>query len=532
MLTTTPTTHQHTITLGDIMSSYELGLVMIAGQSEEAAETPVQWVHSSELTDPTPFLTPRTVLLTTGSQFTNELSDEQARDYVERLREAGVSALGFAVEIMHDRILHPLIAACDETGLPLFRVPYDTPFIAITQLATRQIAAIGFERERWSLETQRAISRAALRRLGLTAAIDELATRLDRWVTLSNARGILIHASGAAGREHTSAPWIVAAISEIGERGIRANVTRQHEGERVHLQTVGGIAGVQGIIAVESTQPLDHAEHSALEQVATLAALHFEQHRQLSSGRSQLKSAVLTLLLSGETETAHEVSSAFQHHLPEHDMALFFFGDTSSLSNERFEQLQTFASQLTEVLLGAHDEGLILVTPPKHRARLSSFCQSLGISAGLSKRHPLAEIDIALTEARSAYRYAKIDRSEKVVHSFEAAMSEGVTSLLRESESAAERARELLWPLSEHDARHGEMLTATLEVWLEHHGQNSPAASELGVHRHTVASRIKLIGELLGRDMHDPYDRADLLVALSLIGSETDPTPQAAPARR
>ena len=54
-------------------------------------------------------------------------------------------------------------------------------------------------------------------------------------------------------------------------------------------------------------------------------------------------------------------------------------------------------------------------------------------------------------------------------------MSEGVTSLLRE-QSAAERARELLWPLSEHDARHGEMLTATLEVWLEHHGQNSPAA--------------------------------------------------------
>lgn len=521
---TTPQTHQHTISLTDIMSSYELGLVMIAGYREDSGDTPVQWVHSSELTDPTPFLTPRTVLLTTGSQFTTELTLAEAELYVQRLIDAGVSALGFAVEIMHDRILLPLITACDDAGLPLFRVPYDTPFIAITQLASRQIAAVGFERERWSLETQRAISRAALRRLGLTAAIDELASRLGRWVMLSNARGILIHASENADREHISAPWIINAITEVGERGTRANITRQHEGERVHLQTVGGIAGVQGIIAVESTLPLDHAEHSALEQVATLAALHFEQHRQLSSGRSQLKSAVLTLLLNGHTEAAHEVSTAFQHHLPEHDMLLFFLGDTSSLSNERFEQLQAFASQLTEVLLGVHDEGLILVTPPRHRARISNFCQSLGITAGLSKKHPLSEIDLALSEARSAHRYSKIDRSEKIVHSFEAAMSEGVTTLLRENDQAVSRARELLTPITEHDAKHGEMLTRTLSVWLTQHGQSSPAAGELGVHRHTVASRIKLIGELLGRDLQDPYDRADLLVALSLTDAEMDPS--------
>lgn len=522
----TLTGHQHTITLGDIMTSYELGLVMIAGQSEDTFETPVQWVHTSDLNDPTPFLTPRTVLLTTGSQYVEDASNAYASEYVERLVDAGVSALGFAVEILHDRIPQSLVTACDEQCLPLFRVPYDTPFIAVTQMATRQLAAINYQQERWSFDTQRAISRAALRRLGLTAAVDELAERLGRWVTLSNARGILIHASETAPSEHGTAPWIIAAIEKIGSRGTRANVTRQHRGESVHLQTIAGTTGIQGILVVESTIPLSPAEHSAIEQVATLAALHFEQHRQLSSGRSQLKSAVLTLLLNGETETAHEVSDAFQHHLPENDMYVLYLGDTSSLSNDLFEQLQAFASQLTEVLLGSNDETLILVTPPRHRARITAFCASLGIRAGLSTKHSIDDITIALGEARSAYRHTSLAPSGTAVHVFNATMSEDVTSLLFEHPEASTRALQLLRPLTDHDAKHGESLTETLGLWLEHHGQNSATAVELGVHRHTVASRMKLAGELLGRNLEDPHDRAELLVALTLVDSRTDPNLQ------
>src|SRR5699024_3567181 len=126
-----------TITLGDMVYTYELGLVFIAGAGEDTLLPPLQWVHPSELLDPTPFLTPRTVLMTTGSQSPDELSGTRATEYVIRLLEAGVSALGCAVEIIHDRIPQTLIDACDRLRFPLFRVPYDTPFIAVTQSATR-----------------------------------------------------------------------------------------------------------------------------------------------------------------------------------------------------------------------------------------------------------------------------------------------------------------------------------------------------------------------------------------------------------
>lgn len=130
---------QPRIDLDALLRDYQLGLVLIAGVDDDAGSRPVQWVHSSDLVDPTPFLTPRTVLLTTGEQFPGGLDRETAEAYVERLIAAGTTALGIAVGLRWDRIPPPLVEACDRLGLPLIRVPYDTPFIAITRAAARLI---------------------------------------------------------------------------------------------------------------------------------------------------------------------------------------------------------------------------------------------------------------------------------------------------------------------------------------------------------------------------------------------------------
>src|SRR6218665_1260529 len=122
-----PTLSDTTVELGSLLRQYQLELVLITDPSDDAAALPVQWVHGSDMLDPSPFFTPRTVLLTTGTQFAGELAELQAADYVERLRDAGVTALGFGIGIEWDRIPFALIAACEQQGLPLFRVPYATP---------------------------------------------------------------------------------------------------------------------------------------------------------------------------------------------------------------------------------------------------------------------------------------------------------------------------------------------------------------------------------------------------------------------
>lgn len=106
----------------------ELGLSLACGQ--EAARTHVRWVHSTELADPTPWLKGGEVILTTGLQ----LSGAKAlREFVERLADHEIAALGFGTGFTHKRLPAALVAAAQRRGFPLFEVPYELPFIAITE---------------------------------------------------------------------------------------------------------------------------------------------------------------------------------------------------------------------------------------------------------------------------------------------------------------------------------------------------------------------------------------------------------------
>ena len=111
----------------------ELGLELVAGQ--ESANAQVRWVHSSELVDPTPWLKGGEVLLTTGMQLQGAKAQ---RELVERLADHGLAGLGFGTGFAHKRLPAALVTAARKRGFPLFEVPYELPFIAITERAFAQ----------------------------------------------------------------------------------------------------------------------------------------------------------------------------------------------------------------------------------------------------------------------------------------------------------------------------------------------------------------------------------------------------------
>jgi PucR family transcriptional regulator, purine catabolism regulatory protein len=112
----------------------ELGLKLVSGQ--ESASTHVRWVHSTELPDPTPWLKGGEVLLTTGLQLE---SPKLQREFVDRLASHDIAALGFGTGFTHKRLPTALVSAARKHGFPLFEVPYELPFIAITERAFAQL---------------------------------------------------------------------------------------------------------------------------------------------------------------------------------------------------------------------------------------------------------------------------------------------------------------------------------------------------------------------------------------------------------
>jgi purine catabolism regulator len=117
-----------------------LGLNLVCGQ--ESAKTHVRWVHSTELPDPTPWLKGGELLLTTGLQLD---SQKVQRELIARLADHHIAGLGFGTGFAHKRLPAALVAAARKREFPLFEVPYELPFIAITERAFEQLVNERYE---------------------------------------------------------------------------------------------------------------------------------------------------------------------------------------------------------------------------------------------------------------------------------------------------------------------------------------------------------------------------------------------------
>ena len=112
----------------------ELDLKLLSG--EEAAHAHVRWVHSTELPDPTPWLRGGELLLTTGLQLKGA---KPQRELIAHLAEHDIAGLGFGTGFAHKRVPAALADEARRRGFPLFEVPYELPFIAITERVFAQL---------------------------------------------------------------------------------------------------------------------------------------------------------------------------------------------------------------------------------------------------------------------------------------------------------------------------------------------------------------------------------------------------------
>lgn len=105
------------------------GARVVAGH--KALHAPVRWCHISEVTDIARLLSGGELLLTTGIAL--DLPPEQHTAYVESLRERGVSGLLLELDRKFTAAPQAMVEAANRVGLPLITLPFDTPFVQVTQ---------------------------------------------------------------------------------------------------------------------------------------------------------------------------------------------------------------------------------------------------------------------------------------------------------------------------------------------------------------------------------------------------------------
>ncbi|MFJ5836055.1 helix-turn-helix domain-containing protein [Streptomyces shenzhenensis] len=197
------------VPLAALLAREDLALRQIAGPSGPGVV--IHGAHTSEMSDPYPYLLGGELLLTAGVHIPEAAGSDAGApgrakpergdyfdDYVARIVAAGGAALGFGVAPVHDTVPRALVAACETYRLPLVEVPPQTTFSGVARAVWQLMARARLAELRRVTEAQQSLASAASRPDPVQAVLRQLARRLGGRASLYGPDGTEIASAGRA----------------------------------------------------------------------------------------------------------------------------------------------------------------------------------------------------------------------------------------------------------------------------------------------------------------------------------------------
>jgi purine catabolism regulator len=473
-------------------------------------DTPVRWVATSELSDPTPFLEGAEILLTTGVNS----AGRRWGDYVARLKDAGVAALGLATGLTYDAVPAGLVRACRAEGLNLFDVPRATTFVSISRETARLLDERRQESARDAASMQRALTQAALAQ-DSGRLLRRLADLVDGWVCTVGADG-QVEVSAGSEAAALDADAVREEVARLRPHGLRASRSIGLGGTSLVVQPIGLRGRPESWLVVSRPGRLEDAERSAVTTAVALLSLAAETVKEQRSAVRALARRALELLVRGDERSARVLlaassgDSADEVHLPGRVCAVRATG-----AEELLEDALSVVEQQSGVrrpsLVAIVDAELWCATPPSRMRSLTGELQDLGLHVGVGDSVPLG--DLAQSHEAAALALAQTSAAVPVVR-WQDVVGQGPLPLLR-PEAATAYSRTFLAPLGRQRTGR-EALVRTLASFVRHNGSRGEVAADLGLHRNTVRHRIEEIEAALERSLDDPQTRASAWLALQI----------------
>jgi purine catabolism regulator len=513
------------ITVRDLLDLPGLGLSVVAGSAE--LDRQIRWAHTSELEDPTPWLSGGELLLTTGMA----LKEPQAqRAYITRLASAGLAGLGFGVGFDFDEVPGVMLAAAEDEGFPLLEVPFPVPFIAIAEAVSTKLAAERLKDAQMSVEVHERLASLVSEGSGPADLLDEVIDLCGGWAMLFDLRGeVMARAQSRAVRApEPGAVWdsLPAGLaerrgpvstSELGPEGARVGLAvtagRRQEGVFVFGKdcklsqrdriTVHHAVTVLGLLLASRRAVIEAERRVAGDVLVEAFAGRLtgpELERRLELVGFPLQSRVAALVVEGppqwDEQALEELTWAIDASLGGRVRAV-----RSAVMGERVAALvgerdpEAAAGALADELvaaapsLGFHKEDIRIgmgEAVPTSSARHSYLCAVMALRASSTAR-------IAGPRDLGSYGFLLGAQPRPVLESY---------------------VRSVLGPLIERDRDKSSDLVSSVKAFVDAGGRWEPGADALGVHRHTLRYRVRQAEELLGRDLSCAEDRLEVWLAL------------------
>ncbi|MEW1626877.1 helix-turn-helix domain-containing protein [Streptomyces sp. NPDC089173] len=373
-----------------------------------------------------------------------------------------------------------------------------------------------------------------------------LAGCADGWAGIAGSDGTLLSASGTVpvstsrpkateapkARKAPAAPDVTALVAEgvraLAERGALAysHDTGAHTTLLfpLHAPHTDDLRTEAPLLAVVTPRPVAAGLATLLADALMPLSLCWEaeavarKRRRVDLAESRGREAVLHLLMTGQLSIAHQVAGALRPRLPDPVRVCVVECPGDSRDEVARVCAEADGGRSWIVRCPVYARHLILVTPA-HEDTATAAATDETVAAlvaecvvGVSERLPLAD---TATGYRQAFHALAVAREVPGRHVRFGAAPEPALVV---GPAGRRWAEALLTPLLTHAPRRAQdpgsqELVATAASWLAF---ASHATDHLKVHRNTLAARLKLIGELLGLDLHRLADQSALDLALRI----------------
>ena len=500
---------------------------------EEALGAPVRWVHISELADPTPFLSGGELLLTTGLGLGSEA---EQRAYVRRLADHGLAGLGVGIGFGLDAVPATMVEEAEACGFTLIEIPYELPFIAITEKAFVRLVNEQYALLQRSIAAQERLQRIVLSGGGLEAVAKASAGLIAGSVLVFDARGELTARHGfQRGLAEAVITEITGEVQERAQRGasrgfVPAAGELASRGLALPVAAADGPADVRPqawIVGIKDGEGLSEFDRLVLHQAVTAIAIELLRRRVADTTERRLAGDVLAAVVSGELAGEELARRLGPFGLGGHLTALVLKSEGrreqdrleavlgSALEDEAVSALVAGVEGLVVALMPGYLDDELLELAGRLHGRVT---RALGTppAAGIGRATPLGRAREAYHEARCTLEARALGgvpgpgpvATHRELGSFALLLS------LQDSDALAMFCEALLGPIEAGEGHYGGELMRSLEAFIEANGQWEAAARTLFCHRHTLRYRIRKVEELTGRDLSSARDRIEFWLAL------------------
>jgi PucR family transcriptional regulator, purine catabolism regulatory protein len=535
---------QGSLTVAELAQAPDLHLQVVAGRA--GLSRAVEAVYIGDLDDPTPWMVQGSVVLTTGPRL--EADPQSGAELVRLLKRSGMVGIGVAIMPNVRVIPEVMLAAGDDEGLPVLRVPEATPFRRVTSYVFNALASRDMHRLRRSVAMQQHLVDALLDERSVEALVRRLAELLAADVVVLDRNGsVLVRWTGHR--------WSAEDEALVEGAWRKYGLLVEHGAPRSVFELDDRYVGFREVRRAGRLEQLLLVAHPRGRLISELAdaTLTFAQRLlevELGSShasadlRRRTRSGVLELLLHqrgspvelGERLLYHGIepgepwrvaalaAQAPPGHRPEpgvrsaEDLPSPLLATVAALLEERGVP---FLSQCVE--------GHVLVLCPSIGATDTARTFYREIAEALHTRTGLSGAVIGVSEAMTGAEHvphAAAQARLAVRRRMPAGVGETGVALFEDlggrymvldnlpDEPLRELKEAVVDRLREADQGRGSELLTTLHAYLAHGCLVSETSDALFVHRNTLRKRLARIEQILGVDLSSTGGRVELYLGV------------------